>query len=90
MIVESGKQLARRHTHRPRPPRAVLRSRLRLLVWTVDEARRKQVWQTRNGLATAAEDSWVRAIPFLCGAACLGCTAVEVFAGEPTAARWER
>ncbi|MCI2420635.1 hypothetical protein MOQ72_24595 [Saccharopolyspora sp. K220] len=59
-------------------PRTVLRSRLRLLAWELAEAQRKTGWRTRNEPITAAETSWPRAIPLLCGGTYLGCAPEEI------------
>ncbi|GAA3567300.1 hypothetical protein GCM10022222_59090 [Amycolatopsis ultiminotia] len=74
-----GHGLCRDHAPRAAPEVAtqVLRSRLALLGWELDETRRKRAWRTRHEPATPAETSWPRAIPFLCGDAYLGLTATE-------------
>ncbi|MBN9743314.1 hypothetical protein DMP23_19760 [Amycolatopsis sp. A1MSW2902] len=55
----------------------VLRSRLAVLAWELDETLRRQAWRTRHEPATPAQDSWPRAVPFLCGSAFLGRTPAE-------------
>lgn len=55
----------------------VLRSRLTLLGWELEETQRKHAWHTRHEPATPAETSWPRAIPFLRGDACLGLAPAE-------------
>lgn len=59
-------------------PRSVWRSRVRLLAWELEEAQRKTAWRTHNEPTTAAETSWPRAIPLLCGGTYLGHTLEEV------------
>ncbi|MFI7190092.1 hypothetical protein ACIBQ0_10195 [Nocardia nova] len=55
----------------------VLRSRLRLLAWELDETLRKRGWTARNEPVTVVEQAWRRAVPLLNGAAYFGMTSDE-------------
>ncbi|MFD2474781.1 hypothetical protein [Amycolatopsis silviterrae] len=74
-----GHGLCRDHAPMAAPELAqhVLRSRLVLLAWELDETLRTQAWHTRHEPVTPAQFSWPRAVPFLCGNAFLGLTAAE-------------
>jgi hypothetical protein len=76
---EHGHGLCLAHSYRfsEQLPRTVVRQRLRLLAWELDETLRKRAWTTRNEPHTAVEQAWRRAVPLLRGTAFLGSTATE-------------
>ncbi|AHH19739.1 hypothetical protein NONO_c49550 [Nocardia nova SH22a] len=72
-----GPCLAHAHRFGERLPHTVVRQRLRLLAWELDETLRKRAWTARNEPVTPVEQAWRRAVPLLRGAAFLGSTAKE-------------